>query len=295
MSNHLISATYKRVLGSGTRKALMVLIADKASDDGRGIYASKQTMADELDLSKQTVINTIKGLIDDGLLIEVGARPCDNGHTVEYAINVEALLALPRVEYEQKRADKAATRKRALPVKELDRSENLTGTGQAALPKPLSKPITPQTPHSAQVERRDEGDQYWRTPPGKSWADAGPMLRKLEGKPERRSRRPQPSPVEIQRPVPAKPRLPVRAKARETDGSAAMHAMLRREVGNAIYEQWFEQAAMIHDAPGATIIVGNSFQQTWIEDRFRAKLLSAARAAFGHAVAWVRVQAEHHG
>jgi hypothetical protein len=53
-------------------------MADKASDYGTGIWASKQTMADELEVSKQTVITTIKGLVADGLLVEVAiaaARP----------------------------------------------------------------------------------------------------------------------------------------------------------------------------------------------------------------------------
>ncbi|MBN8484135.1 MAG: helix-turn-helix domain-containing protein [Sphingomonadales bacterium] len=295
MSNHLISITYKRVLGSGTRKALMVLFADKASDDGRGIYASKQTMADELDLSKQTVISTIKGLIDDGLLSEVGERACDTGHTVEYAINVDALIALPLVEYEKRRAERAEARKRASPVKKLDRSTDLTATGQTALPKPLSKPFTPQTPHSGQSDARDGGDQYWRTPPGKSWADVGQMLRKLEGKPERRSRRDQPLPASNALPAERKSYRPVRAKARETDQSAIMHAALRRDMGSTLYEQWLQHAAMIYDAPGAIVVVSNQFQQTWIEDRFRPKLLRAARQAFGDGVSWVRVQVDQHG
>jgi biotin operon repressor len=63
-------------------------MADKASDYGTGIWASKQTMADELEVSKQTVITTIKGLVSDGLLVEVAHRRCATGYLVEYAIDL---------------------------------------------------------------------------------------------------------------------------------------------------------------------------------------------------------------
>jgi len=74
-----------------------------------------------------------------------------------------------------------------------------------------------------------------------------------------------------------------------------MHAVLRRDVGSSIYEQWFEHTAMVHDTPGAIVVVSNQFQQTWIEDHFHSKLLSAARSAFGKGVSWVRVQVEQYG
>jgi hypothetical protein len=165
MSNHLISATYKRDLRTGTRKAVMVLLADKASDDGRGIYASKQTMADELNLSKQTVIATISGLIADGVLCEIGQRRNINGYTVEYAIMIDALDALPMVECHTKRLARPlakrlepnATGQGALPVKEVDRSSVLTGTGQAALPKPSLEPL-PLSP-SEEGDAPPDGDQ----------------------------------------------------------------------------------------------------------------------------------------
>lgn len=79
MSNHLTSEVYKRQVGNIARNAVMVLMADKASDDGSGIWASKQRMADEIGASKQTVIATIKALIEDCLLREHGQRRCANG------------------------------------------------------------------------------------------------------------------------------------------------------------------------------------------------------------------------
>lgn len=137
MSNHLISEVYKRQVGNIARKAVMGLLADKASDDGSGIWASKQRMAEEIGASKQTVIATLKALIDDGLVREAGKRKCPNGYTVEYAINVVALRAIPLIKSQQDDQSENLTGQAASPVNEAtptgqillpDQSENLTQT-----------------------------------------------------------------------------------------------------------------------------------------------------------------------
>lgn len=146
MSNHLISEVYKRQVGNIARKAVMVLLADKASDDGCGIWASKQRMAEEIGASKQTVIATLKGLIEDGLVRESGKRKCPNGYTVEYAINVPALRSIPLVKCHDDDQSENLTGQAASPVKEIDatgqgdlpdQSENLTQT-------PLNPPEPPE-------------------------------------------------------------------------------------------------------------------------------------------------------
>ena len=132
MSNHLISEVYKRQLGSMARNAVMVLLADKASDDGTGIWASKQRMAEEIGTTKQTIITTIKSLIADGLLVESGKRKSPNGYTVEYTINTDSLKDLPMVASHR---SSSLTGKAARPVKPVN------GTGKAALPKPKETPL----------------------------------------------------------------------------------------------------------------------------------------------------------
>ena len=127
MSNDLITQVYQRKVGSLTRKAVLALFADKANDDGTGIWASKQRMADELGTTRQTIITTIKSLIDDGLIREVGQRKCANGFTVEYTIAIKALLAIPLIEHHQ---SSSLTSKAPLPVKQDD------ATRKAPLPKP---------------------------------------------------------------------------------------------------------------------------------------------------------------
>lgn len=129
MSNHLISTVYKRQLGTHMRKSVMALLADKASDDGSGIWASKQTLADELCCSKQTVIATVQGFLADGLLHETGSRKCSSGSTVEYRIDVAAVEALPLVDCHAKRSS-PLTGQAASPVK------STAPRGQAAGPKP---------------------------------------------------------------------------------------------------------------------------------------------------------------
>lgn len=155
MSNHLTSEAYKRQVGSMARKAVLVLMADKASDDGSGIWASKQRMADEIGTSKQTVIATIKSLIVDGIIAERGQRRCANGYTVEYAINVRALKALPFVKWHEDDQSSELTGQVASPVKHddptsqaalPDQSSELTGPVKLLDPNLPEPPLTPQEP-----------------------------------------------------------------------------------------------------------------------------------------------------
>jgi biotin operon repressor len=91
VSNHLTSLAYKLDVGSLLRKSVLVLLADKASDDGSGIWASKQTMADELCCSKQAVRNTLQSFLEEGLLVETGRQKCQNGFTITYALKLAAM------------------------------------------------------------------------------------------------------------------------------------------------------------------------------------------------------------
>ena len=160
MSNHLISATYKRDLRTPMRKSVMALLADKASDDGAGIYASKKTMADELCCSKQAIIDTIKAFVAEGLLVILGARAAPNGHTVEYGINVEALEALALVKCHADREARKATQtvQRAGPVKEDDQSATLTPPVKEVdpnPPEPLPPVATQQSESAREVSPKD--------------------------------------------------------------------------------------------------------------------------------------------
>lgn len=144
---HLTSEVYRRQVGNIAHTAVMVLFADKASDDGSGIWASKQRMADELGGSKQTIIATIQSLIAAGLVKAVGERKSPNGYTVEYAINVKALRALPLVKSHA-----------------VDQSEDLTQT-TLNHPKPYNSSKSVKAKASANLDQVSKpngvNDQVW--------------------------------------------------------------------------------------------------------------------------------------
>ncbi len=97
MSKHIVSLVYRKKIGSMMRKAVLSYMADRANDDGTGIWCSKGTIANEIEASRQGVINTIKGLLEDALLVEVGERKCQNGYTMEYRIDLKKVHDLPFV------------------------------------------------------------------------------------------------------------------------------------------------------------------------------------------------------
>ncbi len=147
MSNHLISLAYKRDLRTSMRKAVIVLMADKASDDGSGIWAAKQTMADELCCSKQTIIDTIKGFIAEGLVSECGQRKSPNGYTVEYHLNVAALEAISLVKCHANKGSRRLTGQPAGPVNEADLTSQPAGPEPSLNHSPLdiADAISPPT------------------------------------------------------------------------------------------------------------------------------------------------------
>jgi hypothetical protein len=96
MSNHVTSLLRRKRLGLEiTGKAIILLMGDLASDDGSGIWASKPTMAAELETTPRTIQRQIHKLIDAGFVEEVGTRRHRNGDTIEYRIVVEAVKNCP--------------------------------------------------------------------------------------------------------------------------------------------------------------------------------------------------------
>lgn len=128
------------------RKAVLAYFADRANDDGTGVWAAKQRIADEIECSKQTVITVVKALVADGLIRETGKRPNSNGYTVEYAIILAAVEALP----DSKRDVEGV---QFLTGQDLDGSTSQTPRGQAALPKPsMNRPRKKAAPSLARAK-----------------------------------------------------------------------------------------------------------------------------------------------
>lgn len=95
MSFKIADLVYSRALGSPHRKTILAYLAGRASDDGTGIFCSKNTVAAATEIARSTVFKTIREFVDEGILIEVGHRTCKSGATVVYNININAVHALP--------------------------------------------------------------------------------------------------------------------------------------------------------------------------------------------------------
>ena len=100
MSRSVATLVYSKKTGSAMRKAILAYMADRANDDGSGIWCSKQRIADEIEASRSSVISNIREMVADGILVEVGKRQHQNGYTMEYAINISAVLELPDAQQE---------------------------------------------------------------------------------------------------------------------------------------------------------------------------------------------------
>jgi hypothetical protein len=71
-----------------------VVLADKASDGGSGIWCSKGTIQRHTEFSESTVKRTIIDFLQEGILIEARWRHCKNGYTVIYRIVLERMAVM---------------------------------------------------------------------------------------------------------------------------------------------------------------------------------------------------------
>ncbi|MEL6573755.1 MAG: hypothetical protein AAFQ64_19040 [Pseudomonadota bacterium] len=94
MSWRVANACAERKFGSATRKQIIMFLADKATDDGSGIWCSKGTIQRHTELGETTVKRTIRDFLKEGILVETGARGCKNGFTVVYRIDLARIETL---------------------------------------------------------------------------------------------------------------------------------------------------------------------------------------------------------
>lgn len=137
MSWRVANICAERRFGSPVRKQIIMFLADKASDDGSGIWCSKGTIARHTELGDSTVKRAISEMLAEGLLAETGRRSCANGFTMIYRIVVEAVERLNPVEG----PPVIPTRSAADPV------QSGPGRGPAAdpVPGPQRTPNHPET------------------------------------------------------------------------------------------------------------------------------------------------------
>jgi hypothetical protein len=94
MSWRVANECAERRFGSAARKQIIMFLADKASDDGSGIWCSKGTIQRHTELGESTVKRTISDFLRKGILIETGRRKCKNGFTVVYSIELTQFALL---------------------------------------------------------------------------------------------------------------------------------------------------------------------------------------------------------
>lgn len=139
-----------KVIGSPVKRLVLLTMASRANDDGTGIYASFATMARDCELSRATVKRTIKELEDDGLVRQVGTRPCANGKTNDYTISVRRISALPDIKKHRGQSEPGSERTRLNDVNPVqpapgsasEPGSERTPTRVTVTPKPILEPIS---------------------------------------------------------------------------------------------------------------------------------------------------------
>lgn len=159
MSWKVANLCAERRFGSPVRKQIITYLADKASDDGSGIWCSKGTIARQTELGDTTVKRAISEFVADRILIETGRRACVNGYTTVYSINLGRIEQLEAIHDPD-----AGTGSRADGVQSGPR----TGSAADGIPGPERTPNHPKTILKPPTREREaeEGDENFE----KVWA-----------------------------------------------------------------------------------------------------------------------------
>lgn len=168
MSNIVSSICQRKKAGSAVKKAILMYMADKASDDGSGIWVSKANMAADLEMTDRAVRINIKDMVALGVIVEAGQRKCKTGYTVDYTINLDAVKRLQ---------DTRGATEQDAPLNEVHPHPcmTFTPTPEPRSPKPSIEPSSEPNNKSAEDERID-----WYFEP--MWKDYRKKAKKKEAR-----------------------------------------------------------------------------------------------------------------
>jgi hypothetical protein len=93
MSIIAMAKVLKSRAGSTSKKAVLLAMADAANDDGSGIWKSSETIADQAEVSKRTVLSVWSELEAEGVLVRDGERRVRGGIVIIWNINLDALTS----------------------------------------------------------------------------------------------------------------------------------------------------------------------------------------------------------
>lgn len=94
MSLKVMSMCLAAKLGTPTRLAVAIALADHADDDGASIYPSIARIAEKADVSRRTAQYTLRKLEEDGLLVVISEGGQRGKDTREWRFDLDKLAAL---------------------------------------------------------------------------------------------------------------------------------------------------------------------------------------------------------
>lgn len=98
MSWKVVTKVRERRFGNAYRKAVMICLADRASDNGAGIWLGNKGIARETEISLNTVKKILRDFVDEGLIEDAGFHP--RFRTQQHNILIPTLMKLPLLDPE---------------------------------------------------------------------------------------------------------------------------------------------------------------------------------------------------
>jgi hypothetical protein len=169
MSFKVANLVRSRIIGSAVLKAVLLNMADRASDDGTDVFSSKATIVAETEVSRASVFRAVDQLVSMGLIIPVGERPCKFGHTVMYNLALDAIALMPQWRGDTEASDASnpaldAPRSNCIPAENAPhQSQGETPTSLTVRPEPSLEPSEELSKEqSNEGEAEAEGDARFR-------------------------------------------------------------------------------------------------------------------------------------
>ena len=170
MSYVVEAQCHERRFGSAVRKQIIMFLANKASDDGSGIWCSKGFIQRHTELSETSVKRTITEFLREGILVQTGQhRPCKNGFTIVYRIDMSVVAELELIGDLEKPPEQTGPSGGGV------RPDPGTGSPEDGVPGPQGTPNNPKTTPKPSTRAQKPGEEDL----GKIW-DAYPEDRRRD-------------------------------------------------------------------------------------------------------------------
>lgn len=139
MSWPVVSRAMKTKVGSASKKAVLIALANHCNDEGKSCFPSQGTIASLTELSEDTVQRALKSLIVDGIINGEKNRKRGRWESWSYEINLDKLWTDPAAPCGMVENNQAAPCGTAIP-------HGAAQTGRMVRHKPSTKPINQPSP-----------------------------------------------------------------------------------------------------------------------------------------------------